>query len=62
MELAVIEGIISNVGFPIAVCGALFWMQQDNAKRYERILSEYRTLLDNNTQAINNLAEQIRKV
>lgn len=62
MELAVIEGIISNVGFPIAVCGALFWLQHDSTKRYERILKEYRTLLDNNTQAINNLAEQIRKV
>lgn len=52
--MADITTFISNVGFPIACCAALFWYvykQQD----------KMRESLDNNTTALTKLVERLDK-
>lgn len=54
MNMADITTFISNVGFPIACCAALFWYvykQQD----------KMRESLDNNTTALTKLVERLDK-
>ena len=52
MELEVFKELINNLGFPIVVCGALFWSNHNTAKRYETILLRFRDMVDNNREAI----------
>lgn len=59
MDGNMIMQLISNLGFPIVVCGALFWklVQDENAHKEETIkLTE---ALNNNTNAITKLAEKL---
>ena len=60
MELNVILELINNVGFPIVVCGALFWSNHNTTKRYEEILLRFHDTLEYNTKAINTLCERIK--
>ena len=60
MELEVIKDLINSVGFPIVVCGALFWSNHNTTKRYESLLLQFRDTLDNNTQAIRTLCGKIK--
>lgn len=55
MELGLLEGLISSVGFPIAVCVALFWNNRETIKHYEKLLLEFKNTIDENTKAINSL-------
>lgn len=60
MEFEILLELISNVGFPIVACGALFWSNHSTAKRYEAILLNFRSTLDDNTNAIRTLCEKIK--
>ena len=60
MELEVIKDLINSVGFPIVVCGALFWSNHNTTKRYETLLLKFRDTIDNNTQAIRSLCEKMK--
>ena len=60
MELEIIKDLINSVGFPIVVCGALFWSNHNTTKRYESLLLQFRDTLDNNTQAIRTLFGKIK--
>lgn len=59
MDVAVISGLIDGVGFPIAVCVALFWSNRETVKHYEKILLEFRNTLDNNTHAMEQLFNRL---
>lgn len=60
MELEVIKDLINSVGFPIVVCGALFWFNHNTVKRYDELLLKFRDTIDNNTQAIRSLCEKMK--
>lgn len=60
MELEIILELINNVGFPIVVCGALFWSNHNTTKRYEDILLSFRSTIDDNTKAIRTLCEKMK--
>ena len=59
MDVAVIGGLVDGVGFPIAVCVALFWLNRETVKHYEKILLEFRNTLDNNTRAMEQLFNRL---
>ena len=59
MELEIILELINQVGFPIVVCGALFWSNHNTTKRYETILLTFRSTIDDNTKAIRTLSERL---
>lgn len=55
-----ITAIISNFGFPIAVCGVLFWyiIQKDKAAKDDR--EQFTGALDRNTEALLSLKDEIK--
>jgi len=61
MDLIIFGEMIETLGFPIAVCGALFWSNQQTVRRYESVLSAFRETLNNNTIALNKLSNRIEK-
>lgn len=46
--------LISNFGFPIVCCGALFWF-------IIRELRDCRKIIENNTNVLNRILEHIKK-
>lgn len=52
--------LISNFGFPIAVCGVLFWyiIQKDKAAKDDR--EQFTGALDRNTEALLSLKDEIK--
>jgi len=61
MDVIVFSEMIETLGFPIAVCAALFWSNQQTVKRYESVLNAFRETLNNNTIALNKLSNRIDK-
>lgn len=61
MEIAVINELVNGVGFPIAVCIALFWSNHKASETQAKILREYRETLHQNTIALNKLANEVAK-
>lgn len=61
MEVTTIVQLINDMGFPIAVCAVLFWINRENHKQNAEILTQYRKTIDNNTAAINQLVVSINK-
>lgn len=54
MDVQTVTQLISNVGFPIAVCVYMAWDRYVSQKDMTRAL-------DNNTTALNQILEHIRK-
>lgn len=61
MDIATITTIISNVGFPIAACFAMWSMLQKVNDKHKEEVDGLRESLDRNTQAIITLAERIKE-
>ena len=57
MELAT---LIPELGFPAAVCVALFWNNRETVKHYEKVLFEFKNTLDANTKAMVELTSMVR--
>lgn len=60
METSLAAELINTLGFPTAVCIALFWNNRETVKHYERILMEFKKTLENNTDAINQLNIRVK--
>lgn len=53
MDVNSVSALISNLGFPIAVCGALFWYMVKEQR-------ELRKTIDNNTDVMLRILEHIK--
>lgn len=64
MELSLenIIALINGVGFPIAMCVAMFYLNNFTLKAQQRALIDLQVMITNNTNATNNLAESLRRV
>lgn len=64
MELSLenIITLINGVGFPIAMCVAMFYLNNFTLKAQQQALIDLQVMITNNTNATNNLAESIRRV
>ena len=51
--------LINGVGFPIAMCVALFWFNQFTLRAQQQALTELKESINNNTNATNALAQSI---
>lgn len=54
MEYELLRTAISELGFPIAVCVALFWHNRETVKRFE-------VAIHDNTKVMKALIERIEK-
>lgn len=59
MEAASFIEIINKMGFPIAVCIALFWMNRKQSNYYHQLLKDFQDTIDQNTEAINSIINKL---
>ena len=57
-----IVNLISNVGFPIVVSFALFQQINKTNEMYLSVIRDFRNVLENNTQSLNELARAIDRM
>lgn len=62
MELTTISDFVSSVGFPTALCIALFflWYREMNTHKDESML--FTEAINNNTQALNELSLMLKEM
>lgn len=56
--MALVSDFINSVGFPIAVCIALFINNRENTKNHNKVMCEFKEVLKENTEALKDLANQ----
>lgn len=61
METNALIDLINSIGFPIAACVALYYMNMASLKRQEEILQKLQSTLDHNTRSIDALVSEIRR-
>lgn len=59
MDTNALVQIISNLGFPIAMCGALFWYINKQTEQHKEEMHELKQSIDNNTLVITKLYERL---
>ena len=59
MDTNALVQIISNLGFPIAMCGALFWYINKQLEMHKEETHELKQSIDNNTLIITKLYERL---
>lgn len=52
--------LINSVGFPIAMCIALFYMNNGALKTQQQTLTEIQQVVKTNTAALGNLTDQLK--
>lgn len=60
-DIDTIIRLINGVGFPIVVCIALFWSQQTAMTQQTALLSEFKSTIQNNTEALNRISYELQK-
>lgn len=65
MEIVeVASNVITNLGFPIAMCGAMFWKMNEQDKAHKEEVGKLTTALEHNTvvmEEIKVVLEDFRK-
>lgn len=59
--LQLVINLISSVGFPIAMCCALFWFINKTISGLTNTINELRTTISDNMNAVNHLIDELRK-
>ena len=57
---AIVE-LINGVGFPIAVCIALFWFNRDTIHTQQTLLTELKDIIRDNTEVMKDLIDEIKR-
>lgn len=52
---------VSSLGFPIVMCGALFWYQIKSNEEHREEIDRLRSALENNTIALAKLCDKLDK-
>lgn len=53
--------IINGVGFPIAVCIALFWFNRDTIREQQKLLIELKDIIRDNSEVMKDLIDEIKR-
>lgn len=59
MESNIIVELINTVGFPIAVCIALFWFNKEVLKTQQKLLDDLKDTIRDNTEVLKTLVNKI---
>lgn len=60
MDISTITSLVTTVGFPIVMCGALFWYMMKQDEQHKETLDKLSTALDNNTLALTKLESKLK--
>ena len=61
MDMSTVTSLIGSLGFPIACCIALFWYLTQVNKRHKEEMDKMSEAINNNTNVMNNLIEEMRR-
>lgn len=61
MEYSEIIQAISTVGFPIVMCGIMFWYIIQQTKEHKSEMDKITEAIQNNTIVMNQMLEHMRK-
>lgn len=61
MNVNDVTNLISNLGFPIVVSGALFWLNMKTSETYSKTIEEMRKTVEKNTTMVSSLIEKLSK-
>lgn len=61
MDANTIIQIVGSLGFPIVMCGALFWRQVKSDEQHKAEMNKLSEALNNNTLAITKLSDKLDK-
>lgn len=61
MSEQVIEGLITNLGFPIVVCIALFWLVIKTNENYNNMIEKLRQTIQENTKLIEDVLDHLKE-
>ena len=60
-NLSAIVELINGVGFPIAVCIALFWFNRDTIREQQKLLVELKDIIRDNSEVMKDLIDEIKR-
>lgn len=61
MNVNDVNNLISNLGFPIVVSGALFWLNMKTSETYSKTIEEMRKTVEKNTTMVSSLIEKLSR-
>ena len=61
MDANTIIQLVGSLGFPIVMCGALFWRMVKSDEQHKEEMDKLSAALNNNTIAITNLSDKLDK-
>lgn len=61
MDANTIIQIVGSLGFPIVMCGALFWRQVQSDEQHKAEMDKLSEAINNNTVAITKLSDKLVK-
>lgn len=61
VDIAILQGLLNEFGFPVVVCLALLWSNRESVKHHERVLFEFKKTIDNNTASMQKLFNIINR-
>lgn len=61
MDANTIIQLVGSLGFPIVMCGALFWRQVKSDEQHKQEMDKLSEALNNNTLALTKLSEELCK-
>ena len=57
--LQTVINLIKDIGFPIAVCIAMFWLNNKQVEQHKEEMSKVTDALNNNTLALTELRDRL---
>ena len=60
-NLSAVVELINGVGFPIAVCIALFWFNRDTIREQQKLLVDLKDIIRDNTEVMKDLIDEIKR-
>lgn len=60
-NLSALVELINGVGFPIAVCIALFWFNRDTIREQQKLLIELKDIIRDNSEVMKDLIDEIKR-
>lgn len=60
MDANAVITAVSTLGFPVVMCGALFWYMIEQRKDHKEEVEKLTNALENNTVAITQLTDYIK--
>lgn len=61
MDVNAIIQLVGSLGFPIVMCGALFWRMVKSDEQHKAEMDKLNEALNNNTIAITKLSDKLEK-